>query len=418
MLSRRILLGTVVLTYSLAGNCSESVAQFFGNGCSSCGNSMPVAQTAMAECTPIQPVYSTCYQTVPVTTYAREKQTVEVPYYQTEYEDREYTVMRPVTRQREVEVPTVTWQNVTETRTVTKDMGRWVTNYQPIQRCSPCQVDPRPGVIGWLNRTGYSMQTAMMPSYTTSRQYIPNMMACTVPVTRQVAVQGTRRVTVSETRMVAERKVEKVAVQKLAYRKEEVTVMRPQTAYRTVPIGTTMAYGGGFGAQTAYYPYGAGTAMAYGLPIIESSPSRSAAAARPEPDPNFRERSADRTTPFPEDDPRSSSETFKRNDTSTPATGASHKTFRGDGDADKAEDTELTFPADPQARRVRDSNVTPAKYERPQSTMAKSAKPSSGGWRAARSHSDRHISGSSRSASRLSVTKLTLADSDSETEKN
>lgn len=417
MLSRRILLGTVVLTYSLAGNCSESVAQFFGNGCSSCGNSMPVAQTAMAECTPIQPVYSTCYQTVPVTTYAREKQTVEVPYYQTEYEDREYTVMRPVTRQREVEVPTVTWQNVTETRTVTKDMGRWVTNYQPIQRCSPCQVDPRPGMIGWLNRTGYSMQTAMMPSYTTSRQYVPNMMACTVPVTRQVAVQGTRRVTVSETQMVAERKVEKVAVQKLAYRKEEVTVMRPQTAYRTVPIGTTMAYGGGFGAQTAYYPYGAGTAMAYGLPIIESSPSRSATAARPEPDPNFRERSADRTTTFPEDgDPRTSGDTFKRDDTSTPATGASLKRFPGEGDADGSEGNDRTFSADPQARRVRDSKVTPAKYERPQSTMAKSAKPSSGGWRAARSHSDRQISGSSRSASRLSVTKLTLADS--ETEKN
>ncbi len=117
--------------------------------------------------------YSTCYQTVPVTTFNREKQTVEVPYYQTEYEDREYTVLRPVTRQREVEVQTVSYQNVTEYRTVNRDMGTLGHSVQPHCSLHPCQVDPRPGVIGWLNRTGYSLQTAFMPSYTTSRQYVP-----------------------------------------------------------------------------------------------------------------------------------------------------------------------------------------------------------------------------------------------------
>jgi hypothetical protein len=411
MLSRRILLGAFVAAGSLVFNTGDTAAQFYSDGCSGCGNAMPVAQTAMAQCTPIQPTYATCYQTVPVTTYAREKQTVEVPYYQTTYEDREVTVMRPVTRQREIEIPTTTYQNVTETRTVTKDMGRWVTNYQPVQKCAPCQVDPRPGMIGWLNRTGYSFRSAMTPSYTTSRQYVPNMMACSVPYTRQVAVQGTRRVTVSETEMVAERKTEKVAVQKLAYRKEEVTVMRPQTAYRTVPIGTTMAYGSGFGAQTAFYPYQPGTTMAYGLPIIDSSTSRSA-ALNPVPDSVGGGRSADRA-PFKEDDPRSSSNEFKRNDPDTSGTsihGTSHRTFRNDSEEPSSEDDESFAP---QTRRVRDSRVTPAAHEYSRSSAGEKAKSSrSTGWRATRSSSDRQLSGSRLSGSRRNAPKLSLADSD------
>ena len=122
------------------------------------------------------------------------------------WKNREVTVYRPVTTSREVEVPTVSYQNVVENRTVNKDMGRWVTNYHPVAKCAPCQVDPRPGVMGWMNRTGYSMRTAFVPNYTTSRQYVPSMMTCNVPTVRQVAVQGTRRVTVQETKMVAERK--------------------------------------------------------------------------------------------------------------------------------------------------------------------------------------------------------------------
>lgn len=231
------------LTVAVVLSMSTASAQFYNKGCSSC--------------VPIQPVQTTCYQTVPVTTYRQEKQTVQEPYYQTAYEDREVTVMRPVTVRREVEVPTVSYRTVTEQRTVERDMGRWMTRYTPVQKYAPCQVDPRPGLIGWLNRTGYSFRTAFMPNYYTSRQYVPNRMACTVPVSRQVAVRGTRRVTVNETKMVAEKKTERVAVQKLRYRNRVVSVMKPQTAYRTVPIGTQTAfgYGGyGYGAQTAFAP--------------------------------------------------------------------------------------------------------------------------------------------------------------------
>ncbi|MEO2036575.1 MAG: hypothetical protein ABGZ35_31250 [Planctomycetaceae bacterium] len=281
-MSRAALTAAIVLSMSAAN------AQFYGNGCDGCG---PVSASA-AVCTPIQPVRTTCYQQVPVTTYRREKQTVREPYYRTVYEDREVTVMKPVTTQREVEIPTVSYQNVTENRTVTRDMGRWITRYTPAQKYSPCQVDARPGVIGWLNRTGYSFRSAFRPNYYTARQYVPNVMACSVPVTRQVAVRGTRRVAVNETRMVAEKKTERVAVQKLEHRDRVVTVMRPQTAYRTVPIGSQLAYGYGAG-------YGLGSATAFAPTIIDTQ-----TALNPEPDPISGTRSAildDKKEPFKDD---------------------------------------------------------------------------------------------------------------------
>ena len=282
MLPRQIFCAAVMV--ALVSSMSAANAQFYGNGYSNC--------------TPIPPVQTTCYQQVPVTTFRPEKQTVREPYYRTAYEDRDVTVMKPVTTRREVEVPTVSYRNVTERRTVTRDMGRWITRYTPVQKYSSCQVDARPGLIGWLNRTGYSFRTAFMPNYYTSRQYVPNMMACSVPVTRQVAVHGTRRVTVSETRMVAQKTTERVAVQKLNYRERVVTVMRPQTAYRTVPIGSRLAYGYGGG-------YGIGSATALAPTIIDSR-----TALNPEPDP-ISERSANkdgRSEPFPDDGDRAEHE--------------------------------------------------------------------------------------------------------------
>jgi hypothetical protein len=305
MLSRRTFVFMTLHCVALLLCSAEASAQFYNQGCSSCGPAVA------ATCTPIQPVYYTSYQTVPVTTYAREKKTVEVPYYRTTYEDREYTQYRPVSRRREVEVPTVSYQNVVEYRTATRDMGRWITRYQPTQKRSPCNVDPRPGVLGWLNRTGYAFQTAFVPNYTTSRQYVPSMVACRVPVTRRVAVRGTRRVTMIDTEMVAERKTEKVAVQKLAYRKEEITVMRPQTAYRKVPIGTTMAYGPGYGGTVAYAPYFGNTATAMGLPVIESD-TRTSLAPSPDPLSRRTERRADNSTPFRDDSESDTERSFRR----------------------------------------------------------------------------------------------------------
>lgn len=315
---------TAALVAAPSGLPSAS-AQFYGggSGCSSCGatpsysppvysasNCAPVS--TVTSCTPVQPVYSTCYQRVPVTTYKKEKQTVEVPYYKTEYEDREVTTMVPVSRKRTVEVPTVSYKTVQENRVINRDMGRWVTNYQPIAKCNACQVDPRPGMIGWLNRTGYSFRSAFTPNYRTSRQYVPKMMACNVASTRQVAVPGTKKVVVNETHMVAKKSTERVAVRKLAYRKETVTVARPVTAYRTVPIGSALAYGG-YGGSLAYGGIGSGL-------VFADDDEDSQTALKPEEDDGFNDSRT--ASPFPEDRPTRSSDA-RNSKRSFPAQGSS-----------------------------------------------------------------------------------------------
>ncbi len=337
--------------------------------------------SAASCCTPIQ---ATCYQTVPVTTYAREKQTVEVPHYETAMEEREVTVYRPVTTSREVEVPTVSYQNVVENRTVNRDMGRWVTKYHPVAKCAPCQVDPRPGVMGWMNRTGYSMRTAFVPNYTTSREYVPSMVTCNVPTVRQVAVNGTRRVTVQDTKMVAELKTEKVAVQKLVMRKEEVTVLRPQTAYRTVPIGSSMAFGGGY--------YG-GSQMAFGYPIIDNTTQ---SVQRPVPDTvgGGASRTATKEN-FEEDKPYP-----RKEDSRTPADNSSLETPARD------DEEGVTFP--PSARRESSKEVVPTAHRSSSATAtaAEANGSKSSGWRATRKSSERSISQSD-----LTKPSISMADS-------
>ena len=391
MLSRRFSVGAALGALVVSLQSAAVQAQYY-DGCGSC---RAVAAQPIAQCTPIQPVQATCYQTVPVTTYTREKQTVEVPTYETAYEDREVTVMRPVTRTRTMEVPTVNYQNVTEYRTVNKDMGRWTTSYHPIAKCAPCQVDPRPGVIGWMNRSGYSMRNAFTPNYTTSRQYVPNMVSCSVPYTRQVAVSGTRQVAVQETEMVAERKTERVPVQKLVMKREEVTVMRPQTAYRTVPIGTSMAYGS---------PFIGGTQMAYGgYPmIIDSTATRSALA--PAPDPISAERSAFKSDEEDSDD-------FKRKS-------GAEGNIRGSSlqrSAPLDSGSEPAFPAETRRESKKsDDRVMPAVFRKETVVETAAARPvstRSSGWRAARKTSDRNIS------SEKSVEKSTISMSDSRPEK-
>ncbi|MCA9047258.1 MAG: hypothetical protein KDA89_00920 [Planctomycetaceae bacterium] len=301
MLSRFMVWAAIV-----AVTCGSAAhGQYYGGGgCSSCGTAAPApvvssCGSCASSCTPIQPVYSSCYETVPVTTYAREKQTVQVPYYETTYEDREVTTYRPVTQQRTVEVPSVSYQTVMENRTVNRDMGRWQTNYFPTSKCAPCQVDPRPGVIGWLNRSGYAFRNAFTPNYRTTQTYVPRMVTCNVQVPRQVAVQTTRKVVVNDVKMVAERKTERVPVQKLSYRSEERTVLRPQTAYRTVPIGSTLAYG--------YGGYYGGTSTAF---IIDDSSTQT--AQRPTPDPISGSQSAQAPFPADSDAPRTGDKTFQR----------------------------------------------------------------------------------------------------------
>lgn len=390
MLSRRLPFGAALSALVLSMQATAH-AQYYDSGCG-CG---AVAAAPIAQCTPIQPVQATCYQTVPVTTYTREKQTVEVPTYETAYEEREVTQYRPVTRSREVEVPTVSYQNVTEYRTVNRDMGRWITRYHPVTKCSPCQVDPRPGVIGWMNRTGYSMRTAFMPNYTTSRQYVPNMVTCNVPQTRQVAIQGTRRVTVQETEMVAERKTERVPVQKLVMKKQEVTVMRPQTAYRTVPIGTQTAYG---------MPYIGGSQFAYGGYIIDNTRT----AAAPAPDANFSE--GTRQT-FKSDE--EGSEGFNRN-----RSAKEEGTIGGaamERNTPLPADEEPAFPPSTRRSSERDHNdadarkAVPASYRKQAGIETAAAKPvsKSSGWRATRK-STSTVTESNIDKSAISVADTTI----------
>lgn len=340
--------------------------------------------TAASCCTPVQTMQATCYQTVPVTTYAQVKQTVEVPHYETAMENREVTVYRPVTTSREVEVPTVSYQSVVENRTVNRDMGRWVTNYHPVAKCAPCQVDPRPGVMGWMNRTGYSMRTAFVPNYTTSRQYVPSMVTCNVPTVRQVAVQGTRRVTVQETKMVAERETQQVAVQKLVMRKQEVTVMQPQTAYRTVPIGSSMAFGGYLGSSQ----------MAFGYPILGTTTTQS--VQRPTPDPVGGGASRTATKENFEEDVKP----YERSKSPAPADGASYEApFEKDNEP-------TTFP--PSARRDSGKEVTPATGRRSTSIAAAdgATRSKSSGWRPTRKSSELSLS-----QSNLAKPSISMADS-------
>ena len=309
-MSFRILLWIAVVTV-VVQFVPSATAQFYSGGCASCAGSAPVA-TTVSSCTPIQPVYSACYQRVPVTTYKPEKVTVEKPYYETEYEDQKVTYYEPVTRRRTIEVPTVSYRTVQENRTIHRDLGQWKTNYHPIAKCAPCQIDPRPGLFGWLNRTGYAFRNSLTPNYRTSRQYVPNMVACNVPYTRQVAVHGTKKVVVNETEMVARTKTERVAVRKLHWKKEVVTINRPVTAYRTVPIGSSLAYGGFGGGRVAY--------------VVDDDDTQTALG--PEPDENFREGDSTRTAkPFDEDiNPRSSNRTFKRDSTEDDGTAPFRRT--------------------------------------------------------------------------------------------
>ena len=229
---------------------SHAQGQLYGNGCNTCA--------------PVQPVLQSCYQTVPVTEYQPVRQTVRRPMYRTEYVEQPVTVYRPVTEMRSRQVPTVRYQTVTSYRTIQRDMGRWVTQYRPNPRCAPCQVDNRPGVIGWVNRTAYQMRTAFRPQYTPIRRYQPRMVACSVPQRRQVAVRGTRTVSYPVTRMVATQTVQRRPVQRLSYVEQQVTVMRPRTTYRTVPTGTSVAYTPyAGGSSIAYAPFSSGSSVAY-----------------------------------------------------------------------------------------------------------------------------------------------------------
>lgn len=255
----RPLTTALAVTASLAA-ANNANAQLFGNGCNQCAAAAaPVQQVAYNPCNVCPQPQQVVYRTVPVTEYQQVAQTVRKPVVETAYEDRQFTEYRTVYEQRTAQVPTVSYQNVTECQTVTKDMGRWVSYRQPVQKCSPCAYDSSPGLLGMLNRTRYQLRSAFTPNYTTHREYQPNVVAYNVPVTRQVAQRGMQTVNYQVAKLEPYTVTKKVAVRRVRYEDEQVVAMRPVTSYRTVPIGTQTAFGfipyqGGESTMTAQGP--------------------------------------------------------------------------------------------------------------------------------------------------------------------
>ncbi|RME24994.1 MAG: hypothetical protein D6800_08090 [Candidatus Zixiibacteriota bacterium] len=93
-----------------------------------------------------------------------------------------------------------------------------------------------------MNRTAYSIRASFTPPVIARREYMPRLVAQQVPVTRTIAHHGTRAVSYRVTRMVPHTETRKVAVNTIRYVAQEVVQTRPVTVWRTVPIGSTMAY--------------------------------------------------------------------------------------------------------------------------------------------------------------------------------
>jgi len=220
-------------------------AQLFGrNPCNTCAPApAPVRQVAAYNPCSVCNQQQVVYRSVPVTQYKQVTQVVRKPIVETAYEDRQSTQYRTVYETKTAQIPTVSYQNVTENRTVTRDMGRWVSYQQPVQKVSACQYDSRPGFLGAMNRTRHTIRTAFTPKNITRRQYCPNVVSAQVPYTRQVAVRGSRTVNYQVARLEPYTVTKRVAVRRIRYEDQKVVAMVPTTIHRSVPIGTQTAFG-------------------------------------------------------------------------------------------------------------------------------------------------------------------------------
>jgi hypothetical protein len=192
-------------------------------------------------CPPIR--VTACYQTVPVTEYRECRQTVQRPIIETKYVEQPVTEYRQVVENKTAEVPTCTYQNVTEMRTIQRDCGHWVTQCYQRPQITPCQYDSRPDLLGFLNRTGYSLRMAFTPQSWTERIYVPNVVAEQVPVVRQVAVRGTQTINYQVAKVVPVTTTRKVAVNTVRMVSQEIVTQRPVTVFKTVPMGSSLALG-------------------------------------------------------------------------------------------------------------------------------------------------------------------------------
>lgn len=265
---------------ALAAAAQPAQAQWFPFG-GACDCPQPAVQC-------VQPVMQTCYQTVPVTEFQPAKQVVRKPYIETKYVEQPVTEYHPVTETKVANVPMTTYQDVTEYRQVCRNTTQYVRQLEPICKVSPCEIDGRPGMLGWLNRTSYDFANMFTPDYRTRVTAIPQTYVQNIPVTRRVAIQGTRQVTYNVTNMVATQTTRRVAMNTVAYKDEEVTVMKPVTVMRTVPIGSAMAFGP--------LPY-TGPRTVYGAPTPDPISAPRSVDRLNNADPNKFERSREATAP-------------------------------------------------------------------------------------------------------------------------
>ena len=229
----------------LIGVTSTASAQYY-DPCSACAaQSAAIVSPVVVAASPgpvLQPVTETLYQNVPVTSYHPVQHTVQKPVVRTAYEDREVTAYRQVWDTRVAEVPTVSYQNVTEMRPVVQNRSYWQTAWQTVPKVHPLQYDPSPTLAGAMNRMGYQMRMAFTPDYVAQRQFVPNMVTYNVPVQRTVAIPGTKQVSYNVARMEPYKTTQRVAVQKVEYVESVVTAYEPVTEMRTMAIGTTTRY--------------------------------------------------------------------------------------------------------------------------------------------------------------------------------
>jgi len=219
-------------------------------------------------CYCMRPVTQTYYRAVPVTEYRRVEHTVRRPVIETKYIEQPVTEYRQVVEQKIVNVPTVTYQNITEYQTVQRSYGHWATRFYQNPRLSPCQYDNRPDLFGFLNRTGYVIRQAFTPSVVASREFVPATVSETVPVTRRVAVSTTRQVSYNIARWVPITTTRRVAVNSIRYVDEKIVSLQPVTLLRNVAIGTRTSY--------VISPVGTASQTVLGPVPATTAPSRSA----------------------------------------------------------------------------------------------------------------------------------------------
>lgn len=181
---------------------------------------------------------------VPTVEYRDVKQVVQRPVVETKYVEQPYTEYRQVIENKTAEIATLQYQTVTENLTRQRDYGRWITQYHQRPMLHPCEYDNRPDLLGAINRMGYNIRMAFTPSVQTERVYVPNVVAETIPIHRQVAVPGTKTVSYQVSKLVPQTSTRRVAFNEVKYVSEEITVkqaitvMKPRTVtvMKTLPV--------------------------------------------------------------------------------------------------------------------------------------------------------------------------------------